>query len=179
MPNPGLPEVTDNPQKLEIDLLECSPGDSGRLKQIYQTYSRSEDFLSRLISCCESGNLEQSATWLIKRHLEAGRPADAQESSRIVSLLESASHWQTKLHILQSVRHLDIPGCDRQSCFSSLKILIRHRRNFVRAWAYDALYALAQQDAGLRGEAMQLFFAAQDDSAASVQARIRNILNAK
>ncbi len=178
-PDSGFPDVADHAMPLKTDLAECGPNDSGRLTRIYRVHYQTEGFLSRLIRYGESTELEQQATWLIKRYLETGHPATRRESSRIVSMLDSAAAWQATLHILQSIRHLAITDSDRQICFASLRGLIRHRRSFVRAWAYDALYALAQQDDELRDDAMRLFFLALDDEAASVQARIRIILSTK
>lgn len=50
---------------------------------------------------------------------------------------------------------------------------------FVRAWAYNGLYELSRQYEDLRIETMLLLDAGLNDEAASVRARIRNILRAE
>ncbi len=47
---------------------------------------------------------------------------------------------------------------------------------FVRAWAYNGFYELAKQYPEYRTEAGQLFEMALRDEAASVKARVRNVM---
>lgn len=95
---------------------------------------------------------------------------------RILGLLDSFSSWTSQLHVLQSIRYLNVPHPARHRCLRTLRTFVCHKRNFVRAWAYDALAALADQHPDCRDTAMQLIHEALGDEAPSVQARLRNIL---
>ena len=146
--------------------------------ELFEQHCHVPDFLGSLIAFSASPELERQATWLIKRYLEKDMVTTPQESSAIIALLGTVTAWESHLHLLQSIRHLTIPEASQEKCLASLRSLILHRRNFVRDWAFDALHTLAEQSEACRTEALQAFSLAHDDSAASVQARIRNIVKA-
>ena len=55
----------------------------------------------------------------------------------------------------------------------TLRRLIRSRRVFLRAWAYNGLGVMAAAEPGLRNEVEGLFAAAEERESAAVKARIR------
>ena len=61
-----------------------------------------------------------------------------------------------------------------------MEIYERHgltdQNKFVRAWSYNGLYELATSFPSLRKEAERFFDMALADEAASVKARVRNIM---
>lgn len=161
---------------LKVGLFDVDVRDTSCLRMIYDKHQNQANFLGDLIDICATDEIAQSATWLMKRHLESGCQATSDECSKLVSILESASDWQTKLHILQSIRYLKMPSDCRNRCYRIVRGLTLHHRPFVRAWAYDAVYAIGQQDNEMRQEAMRCFHNAESDSSASVRARFRNIV---
>ena len=161
---------------MEAELADCAAADTAGLKFIFRRHKGDDQFLRRLLDCCEDLQLEQQASWLLKRFLESGGAATHDDAEKILRRLESVSSWQSQLHFLQSFRHLNIPQAASHRCLQTLRRLACHRRNFVRAWAYDALAALAEQHQDCRDAAMELIHSAHADEAPSVQARLRNIL---
>jgi hypothetical protein len=57
-----------------------------------------------------------------------------------------------------------------------LRTCLADENKFVRAWAYNGFYLLSQQYPEYQQETEQFFAMAMRDEAASVKARIRNIL---
>ena len=65
-----------------------------------------------------------------------------------------------------------------EKLYYHLRHCLSDTNKFVRAWSYNGLAELAKQYPQYRGEVKQLFELAQNDDseAASVKARIRNIV---
>ncbi|MCY3878714.1 MAG: hypothetical protein OXF74_05985 [Rhodobacteraceae bacterium] len=158
------------------ELRHCASADISRLRMIHENRHRDCDYLEQLISCCETDTISQQASWLIKRHLEAGAKAGAGDTARLLSRIRPDSPWQTRLHLLQSIRFLEIPPVMRHECLRILHSLVGDRNKFVRAWAYDGLAVLIRQHPRLREAGMEILRNAAHDPAPSVQARLRAVL---
>lgn len=164
---------------LESELLNCEAKNTTSLEVIYQKYGSSRYFLDQMIELCRSGHLDVQASWLIKYRLSQNSVVSYQESTRILSLVKNLTKWQSILHVLQSVRYLQIGDNERHAHFEEILPLTNHQRAFVRAWAYDALHMLAGQSDDLRTRVKILLNSVTINEAPSVKARIRNILNSK
>ena len=114
-----------------------------------------------LLRACHSQHDQtaRAASWVLKALYEAGNdipfPAD---------VLSHNPHWETALHLLQSVQHVAVEFPPQ-----IVAPYLKHKRPMVRAWALDAYVRLGAEDAA------QVLQNAHDDPAASVRARARNL----
>ena len=114
-----------------------------------------------LLRACRSNDelTARAASWVLKACYEAGMdiayPAD---------MLSDELHWEVALHLLQSLQHVavDIPP-------ELVGRYLDHKKPMVRAWALDAYVRLGALDAA------DVLQRAQEDPAASVRARARNL----
>jgi len=90
--------------------------------------------------------------------------------------LGTQEHWEAKLHILQSLPYLPIAERNRKAVEAFLRLTLTDANKFVRAWSYNGFYELARQHPKYQAETEQFFQMAMRDEAASVKARIRNIM---
>jgi ribosomal protein S18 acetylase RimI-like enzyme len=132
-------------------------------------------FLAAVIGLAadEERTVSEAATWILKSELEAGAKLDRTMTNRLIEQLGSLKAWQAKLHICQTVSHLDLQETAREGLRGWLTPLLDAERPFLRAWALDALCHLP----GTRVDALLRRMA--EDSSASVRARVRNLRRAQ
>lgn len=118
--------------------------------------------------------LQVGATWVVKYLAERGEAPRGDAAARVIELLAQPGEPDAILHLLQTLPHAEIPADRRGALGCALKRLIRSRRAFIRAWAYNGLAVLATADPALRREVQTLFDAAEATESASVRARIRH-----
>lgn len=134
-------------------------------------------YFDSLISLCadEDPLIAQGASWIIKNRLDEGLPLTPKESESYIINLSAHQDWQTQLHLCQSIKHLTIPAKIAEHLLRILIVLRHHKRPFVRAWSLDALVHLSKQHPTYTDRVQAEFRQAQDDPAASVKARARNL----
>ncbi len=134
-------------------------------------------FVSDLVRLAahEEANVSVGATWLIKDHLENGGRLTPARTKTLVGRLDAISSWQAELHVCQSVQYLEPSPEQARACADWLTPLLRSERPFLRAWSMDALQHLAQRNNDLAARAEAALNEADDDPAASVRARARNL----
>ena len=143
---------------------------------VYTRYHQDDDFLSGLITGLSDEATENGASWLLKRHLEGGVELQTVQTKKIHRALAGLTHWESRLHLLQSMQYLPVAKAERVVVERFLRACLAGSNKFVRAWAYDGLYRLALQYPTLMSEVRQLFEMAQRDEAPSVKARIRKLM---
>ena len=160
----------------EKDIENWNGKSSTDIAAIYHRYVNCDDFIPNIIQFSRVNTLQIGATWLLKHHLENGHKIDASQSSEIFKLLHKLLHWESKLHILQCLPYLDIAKSKKKMLEHFLRDSLKDNNKFVRAWAYNGFYVLASQYPEYIEETKQFFEMAMRDEAASVKARIRNIM---
>jgi len=161
-----------------LDLAQYDGKQVDVLEAIQRSHAPDAGVLAELITLAdaEETNVATGATWLLRSYVEAGAPLDSNlVSSLAVTLKGIGSHW-ARLHICQAVRSIEIPEGDAGSFADFLHHCTRSERPFLRAWATDGLYRLAQQHDSYEAEAALVLETALTDPAASVRARARRIL---
>ena len=89
--------------------------------------------------------------------------------------MSNLNNWDTKLHVLQILPSLTIPSQQFDPLQRNLKENTRSENKLLRAWSFNGLAVLADQHSSLRTEVNGILSSAQNDEAASVRARIRQI----
>lgn len=143
---------------------------------VYDHWGDDPAFLSKIISLISEDACQKGASWLLKRYVEDHGCLSSKESNQIYRLLKKLDHWETKLHLLQCMPYLPIAKSHVKRVESFLRVCLVDQNKFVRAWAYNGFYELALQHSQFQSEAKQLMEKAMQDEAASVKARIRNIM---
>ena len=126
----------------------------------------------------DEAKLQSAATWLLKRFHEQGYAYSEGEIAMLLDLLGSVGPWEAKLHLLQMLPGLAVPE-DRKAGLWRLckgENFLQSPNKFLRAWSYNALAVLATQHPAYRKDAAALLAAGREGEAASVRARIRNIV---
>lgn len=164
---------------LLLDLAEYDGKSVEVLERIRDRYPPDSELLSQLVplAAAEDTNVQAGATWLLRAHLRLGVAAGAADVRTLASLLgEITSPW-AKLHVCQSLEHLEVPEEDADRFADFLRACVADPNTFVRAWATDGFCRLASTHRHLASEAKALLESALADPAASVRARARRTLS--
>ncbi|EWH08607.1 hypothetical protein DS2_16714 [Catenovulum agarivorans DS-2] len=146
------------------------------IEAIYQNTSAELAFVNDLILLLQQPELQKGASWLLKTHVDNGCVLSETESQEVLACLKHLGDWQAKLHILQIFHAIKISHEYKREVESFVRPLITDKNKFVRAWAYNGFYLLAKAYPEYRNEADEFIKMALRDEAASVKARIRNML---
>ena len=175
----------------------------GKSKQsitaIYTHFHNHHGFVDALCQSFKDEELHKSASWLLKHLLEQDfkhfkrqhkhlkyskediemlfqqQSVSLENRQTIFSQLKNLQHWQTKLHLLQSLPYLLIIDEYKDGLAQFLRLSLIDQNKFVRAWAYHGFYLLSCEYPQFKEEAEQFLKMGLRDEPASVKARIRNI----
>ncbi|MCO7225957.1 hypothetical protein [Pleionea sp. CnH1-48] len=145
------------------------------LSGIYAEYHSSSRFVSSLLNYLSEGSLQTAASWLLLHHLAQGANLSKKQSLKLFEQMSHLAHWQSCLHVLQSIQYLSIPSDGESLLYSFARAQLDSPNKFVRAWSYDALIRLADIESDYREEVASFVAMANRDEAASVKARIRQL----
>jgi len=115
--------------------------------------------------------VSEGATWIIRAELAQGKTLLRDDILRLVSSIDDITAWQAQLHICQSISHIAVPEEAVPAVEVWLETLLSAPRPFLRAWAIDALCHVR----GASGKTDALLKRMENDKAASVRARVRNL----
>ncbi len=146
------------------------------IQKIYQQYESSFSFIDDVVTMIASAVEEKAATWLLKHYVEKGNTLSAEHIHTIYHSLPKLTLWEAHLHLLQCMTYMPIQSKDKKVVDIFIRKNLSSENKFVRAWAYNGLYELASCFPDLQAEARSIFAMAMNDEAASVKARIRNIM---
>ena len=158
---------------------EIAPWDgksAAALQSTYARYCAEEGFVAAVLGHIADVELQRAATWLLKKHLEAGNSLSASGCRAVFGALPVQDHWESKLHILQCLPYLDIPEHESAGLERFLRACLENDNKFVRAWAYNGFNELSLRFPRYRARVDDMIARAGVSEAASVRARIRNIL---
>lgn len=142
------------------------------------TYGDASDYLASLVDLASvrDAHIDSGATWLLKEHLERGGALPPAMVSALLQALAGEPSWGAALHILQSVRFLDLTAVNVVPSADLICRYTQSERPFLRAWATDAIWRIAKTNPHLKPQSEAALAAAKDDPAASVRARARQLI---
>lgn len=161
---------------LKQALLLCDPSSADELTGVYQHFSDLKHFEKHLVACLVENDSHRAASWVLKHHLEQGFLLSDKHTKTVLLAYLDMEHWEARLHILQSIGFLMIPDALTNALYSQLRHQLSDKNKFIRAWTYNALHELAQQQADFQNDVNELLKIAMKEEAPSVTARIRKIL---
>ena len=164
---------------LRDDILSWDGKSSAAITQVYEAHASSRGFLGRLVSLSGDAECEVGATWLVKHHIEAGASMNQDQADKWYALAPNLSHWGAKLHLLQCMPVVAVPKGRAAKIEKWLSACLTSEKKFVRAWALSGYADLARAHPKYHDQAMDMLEdARENDPAASVRARARQVLNA-
>ena len=146
------------------------------LQSIHERHRAEAGFVETLLAHMADVELQRAATWLLKKHLETGNSLSTSACRTVLGALSVQEHWESKLHMLQCLPYLEIPEDESAGLEKFLEACLESDRKFVRAWAYNGFNELSLRFPRYRERVDGLLVRAGVSEAASVRARIRNIL---
>lgn len=149
------------------------------LQSAYERHHAEEDFIATILEHLAEVKSQRAATWLLKKHLESGNALTAAECRAIIGGLSLQEHWESTLHMLQCIPHLNFVEEDCAALEEFLEAGVRSDRKFVRAWAYNGFNELSLRFPRYRQKTDRMLARAGESEAASIRARIRNILKSR
>ncbi len=149
---------------------------SDDIQKIYCQHENSFSFIDDIVTMIVSATEEKAATWMLKHYLEKGNALSAEQVHSVYHSLRKLTLWEAQLHILQCMPYMPVQNRDKNVVDAFIRKNLISDNKFVRAWAYNGLYELTVYFPELTEEVKQLFSMALRDEAASVKARIRNIM---
>lgn len=157
----------------------CDASSVDELLNVYSHFGREKKFEKNLIEFMGKNELERSASWLLKHHLEQGFMLSDRLANSILQTFPKLEHWEARLHILQLLSLLYICDSEVDNLWDSVVIQTQDSNKLIRAWAYNGLHEIAVQFPSFKEKASQYFkIARENDEAGSVIARIKKIVKA-
>ncbi len=161
---------------LQEDVSAWDGKSSDDIKKIFSAHQKSSSFIADIISLMSEEQYQKAVSWLLKHYLESGGSIKSSDIHSVYRLLPTLSHWESILHLLQCIPYLPISPKDKNAVNAFVRQAMTHSNKFVRAWSYSGLHELACQFPEYKKEAQVFFDRALKEEAASIKARIRNIL---
>lgn len=161
---------------IKHDVINWDQKSASDIEQIYVAYQQTSKFESQLIELCLDNNLSIGGTWLVKFHIEHGGSINTDDMQKVLAKLPEYDDWESKLHVLQILSHVQVSEKARKVLEPFLKYGLSDTNKFVRAWSFNGLYALAIQYPELQPEVTELLNRALVNEPASVKARVRKLL---
>lgn len=149
--------------------------ETASLTEAFDEYSQEKDFSDRIVKYARKSELRKGSLWLLKKYLEDKNSLNNSQVQKIIDILPDVNNWESKLHILQSIPYIRIKAKHKEHFEIFIRKNLSDQNTFVRAWALNAFYLLADKFPELRGEAVQFIDSAMETEQASVKARIRNM----
>ena len=137
------------------------------------------DFVAVLdLAASDELALQVGATWVLRNLVERGAVLDGRQAEKLLRLLSQPIAPDALLHVLQTLPHMEVEPAQQGALHNALMALIKSRRAFIRAWAYNGLGILAAREPSLRNEVLTLLDQAAGRETAAVKARIRHVRTA-
>lgn len=123
----------------------------------------------------ENVMVQTGATWLVKVALERGEEVPANVVEAMFDAADQYSHWEPKLHALQSVRYLDFEQIKLEKVAAALPLLSEDKKILVQVWALDAEVRLHIENESQLNRLQQKLNMALEAGPASLKARARQL----
>lgn len=137
----------------------------------------SASYFDNLIALCidSRATISDGATWILKAEFEDGAVLSPELTELLVASLDKLNSWQAMLHVCQGVAGFRFTSAQADRFVGWAKTLSDHSRPFLRGWSMNAIVVLGQEFAAVRDDAEAALLRAENDPAASVRARARQL----
>jgi hypothetical protein len=161
-----------------VTLLAKDSVDVAQLETIYEERAGGTTFVRNAIHAMRllDPDLAWKAVWLLKRHAERDQ-LRKKELLEIARHADEMAHWISRLVVCQLFAIAGCPKSARENLFQYLVESARDRRPMIRAWSLTVL-ADFRAEHRYRTTVESILCEAGKDSAASVRARLKHVLQA-
>lgn len=121
--------------------------------------------------------MQTGSTWLVKGALEKQKDVPTETIEALYLAASQYTHWEPKLHALQSVQYLDFEQVNREKVAAALPVLSDDKKTLVQVWALDADVRLHIENESQLYRLRQKLNMALETGAASLKARARHLKN--
>jgi hypothetical protein len=151
--------------------------DVAPMEALFTAHGDDGDLGPTLVGLAARGpEYELGATWLLKRHLAEGGVLPPAAVRALYSALDGFEEWGSALHLLQSLRRMGVPAESRAEVEEFVRDSLDGDNKFLRAWAYEGLFVLADEFPELKPEVRTRCDTALASESPAVKARVRNLL---
>lgn len=166
--------VSNTVNALHLHLLEVDPNSQAQLEAVLKPLSPEASIDLLQIVDDPSEVIQNNASWLLLRGIESGWQLTAEQWETWQAALKQLSHWGAMLHFCQAYHHASAGlMSDARGILEDWK---SHKKPFIRAWAISALVEDAKRSELGEDRIAELISAGMSDPAASVRARMRNVV---
>ena len=164
-------------RELGLALRNFDGNDLNQLRLALPEKVDSPETLEILLDKMESGSDAEriGASWILLNRVSLRPWIGAEEQAKALGTLSKDAPWQALLHVLQLLPALSLSRPDCQVIFPVVEELTRHPRPFLRAWAHNAVYFVANVEPELRAQAERILLQGSRRDRASVRARLRSV----
>lgn len=166
-------------QQLESVCSQWDGKDTHILREAFEQWCDSSGFVVTLVDLTQKDNCVVPATWMLKNWADQKRSFTLDQQVCILEILHHGLPWEAALHLLQLMPFLTIPEGHAEFVADQLRELVQHKVKFVRAWSINGFDVLSRQHREYDAEAEAIFAMAEQTEAASIRARVRNILKGR
>lgn len=161
-------------------VLEFDGKTTGSLEAACKAVGKGFTEFERLFELADSQDtrLQIAATWALRKLLELGAEMTADHCATFIETAAAQSAWEAQLHIVQSLQFIRNEDLNTRRLAETITPWHAAKRPFLRAWTIDAICHLAARDPSLKEAASALLAKGEQDPAASVRARVRNLRKA-
>ena len=147
------------------------------LSEARATAREKNGYLEELVALCSDPDpkISDGAAWILKAEADDGMRFQSTLIAPLIGTLEDIPSWQAKLTICQSVEAFELTATQANTFITWASTLADHERPFLRAWSLHARIIIATQFEKYRKAALSALEVAENDDAASVRARARNL----
>jgi hypothetical protein len=104
----------------------------------------------------EDKNMQTGATWLLRAYLEEGARLSALQVGRLAKALPDLYDGFGRLHVRQVMGAIEVPLRHSEALAGFFRACWQSKNTFLRAWAPDGLWHLAEQHQQYEAEARAL-----------------------
>ncbi|QDU73118.1 hypothetical protein Pan97_00850 [Bremerella volcania] len=147
------------------------------LEQLAARVPRDQESLAQLLAAAEHDDkaIQVAATWLLKRWSDESEPLVESCAADLIALLRISSYWEVQLHLLQILSVVSLPRGSIAALKKVLPDLASDENKLVRAWTCSVFAAIGDCQPRFQKDALEVLSRAEEDEAASVRARVRQI----
>lgn len=157
-------------------LLAYETGGVAALQRLLEATPPTDARFESLVAGLGEDSPSVPLTWLLRAWLKRGFEPREEAVAAYLRVFPDLEAKEARLHACQSIVHLEVPAESADALAEFLRDAVKSDHKFTRAWAVDGFHRLGLQHAEYRGEARRIVDRASRDGAASVRARVRQIV---
>lgn len=148
------------------------------LIEVYQSHAQHPSFIDNILALYSADRkLDHATTWLLKYHVDQGGQLEPGQVESLLQQADQLDYWESQLHVLQLIPNLVLTKKLATSSEPWIRGLLKAEKKFVKAAAYEAYAEVVHHLPELRAAFKAQCEEALTRESASVNVKIKRILN--